>query len=127
MKELAIFLLMSVSLSAQAATRSVILTWTASTSTTVTGYSVYRCTVVSPATTCTPNVSGTAIGTSTGTSYTDSAATGSAYGYSVVANAPACTGSTPVTSPCGTSAPASTTVPVPPQTAGATNVIVVVP
>lgn len=113
---------------AQAATRPVVLTWTASTSTSVTGYSIFRCTPVSPNTACTPSTTGTPLATVTGTTYTDNPNTGTTEGYSVVAVAPACTSSTPNTTPCGQSAAATlTAVPVPPQTAGATNIIVVVP
>lgn len=113
---------------AQAATRPVVLTWTASTSSSVTGYAVLRCATISPATACTPNPTSTPLATVSGTTYTDNPNTQTTYGYSVVALAPACTPTTPTTTPCGSSAAATlTAVPVPPQTAGATNVIIVVP
>lgn len=113
---------------AQAATRPVVLTWTASTSNSVTGYAVLRCATISPATACTPNPTSTPLATVSGTTYTDTPNTQTTYGYSVVALAPACTPTTPTTTPCGSSAAATlTAVPVPPQTAGATNVIIVVP
>jgi hypothetical protein len=112
---------------AQAATRTVVLSWTASTSTSVTGYSVYSCTVPAGGTSCTPSITGT--GTSvTGTTYTVQEATGQAYGFSVIAVAPPCSNVTPTSTPCGNSVPATVTfVPVPPQTSGASNVVVVVP
>jgi hypothetical protein len=113
---------------AQAATRPVVLTWTASTSTTVTGYAVFRCAPVSPNTSCTPVTTGTPLASVSGTTYTDTPNTIATYGYSVVAVAPACTPTTPNTTPCGQGAAVTlTAVPVPPQTAGATNIIVVVP
>lgn len=121
--------LMNLAQAAAQTTRPVVLTWVASTSSSVTGYNIFRCTVVPPAIACTPAVTGTSIGTVTGVTYTDSAVPVQAtYGYSVVAVAPACTGTSSPTVPCGNSAPATlNSVPVPPQTGGATNIIVVVP
>lgn len=113
---------------AQGTTRPVVLTWTASTSTTVTGYSVFVCTVPTGGTSCTPDVTGTPLATVSGLTYTTQQPTLVAYGFSVVAVSPACTPTTPPTSPCGTSAPVTLSyVPVPPQPNGETNVVVVVP
>lgn len=110
------------------AQRQVVLTWTASTSTSVTGYNVFRCSVPSGGTTCTPVLTGTPLGSASGTTFTDTVAVQTTYGYSVVATAPPCSLTTPNTTPCGSSTPATlTAVPVPPQTAGAQNLIVVVP
>lgn len=117
----------AVSAQAQAATRPVVLNFTASTSSSVTGYAVFRCTVVSPATTCTADVTGTPIGSVTQTPFVDNPTVLAAYGYSLVAVSPKCTPTTPVTTPCGNSAPATVTVPVPPPPASGTAVIVVVP
>lgn len=112
---------------AQAATRPVVLTWTASTSSSVTGYAVYSCTVPSGATSCTPTMTGTP-NVVTGTTFTIQETVNAAYGFSIVAQAPACSSTTPMGTPCGNASPATVTyVPVPPQTAGATQVIVVVP
>jgi hypothetical protein len=128
MRKLVLLLLIAVPLAAGAQSRPVVLSWTASTSSTVTGYSVYSCAVASGGTSCTPSVAGTPLATVTGTTYTTSEATGSAYGFSVTAVAPACTPTTPLASPCGQSAPVTVTyVPVPPQVAGETNLVVVVP
>ncbi len=111
---------------AQAATRPVVLTWVASTSSGITGYSIYRCTV--SGTTCTPNLNGTPLATVTGLTYTDSATTQTTYGYSVVANAPACTPTSPPTTACGNS-PAAVlgAVPVPPQANAVSTFVIVVP
>lgn len=120
-------LLLTLSAAAQTPTRSVVLSWTASTSTSVTGYSVYSCTVAAPASSCTPSLTGTPVTTS-GTTLTLSEPVNAAYGYSVVANAPACTSSTPVGTACGNSSPLTVGfVPVLPQPASGSNVVVVVP
>lgn len=114
---------------AQSASRPVVLSWTPSTSSGVTGYAIYRCIVASGGTSCAPSTTGTPLATASGTTYTDTTtSTGSAYGYTIIAQAPACTSSTPLTTPCGNSAPVTVSyVPVPPQTSGASNVVVVVP
>jgi len=113
---------------AQAATRPVVITWTASTSTSVTGYSVFTCTVASGGTSCTPSLTGTPAASVSGTTATLTETTGLAYGVSVVAVAPPCGPTTPPTTACGNSAPATLSyVPVPPQVAGASNIVVVVP
>lgn len=113
---------------AQAATRPAILTWTASTSTGVTGYGVFRCAVVSPATTCVPNTAGTPLATVSGLTYTDNPVIGTAYGYSVVAEAASCSSTTGLTAVCGNSAGAGPGyVPVPLLVDGAHSVTVVIP
>lgn len=107
--KLLISLLFAACLCAQTATRQVTLEWTASTSTGVTGYSVSRGTSPSgPFTVLTP----TPIA---GTTFTDTATVGQTYTYQVVAVAPDCTPTTPVTQACGTSAPAAATANVPPK------------
>ncbi|MGD0760232.1 MAG: hypothetical protein ABR921_15140 [Candidatus Sulfotelmatobacter sp.] len=66
-RKVAIGLMLLLTLPAMAAaqSRTVTLTWVASTSSAVTAYNVYSCTVVSPATSCTPVVSGTPLATVT--------------------------------------------------------------
>jgi hypothetical protein len=113
---------------AAAQSRNVVLSWTASTSSGVTGYEVFGCTVASGGTSCTPSTTGTPLATVTGATYTISEPTGAAYGYSIVTVTPACTPTTPLTTPCGNSAPVIVSyVPVPPQTNGASNLVIVVP
>jgi len=130
---MSVVFMVSIALLAQAATtRPVNVTWGASSSTTVTGYNVLRCAVPTGAATCTP--SGTALNGSTlipatTLAYTDPAVpTGSSYVYGVVAVAPACSGTSSPTVPCG-DAPMSDSglVPVPPTPAGAGSIIVIVP
>src|SRR6266700_8058487 len=96
-----VFFALSLSALAQAATRPVVLNWTASTSTSVTKYSIYGCTAVSPATSCTPDITGTPIATVSGLTYTEQTATGNYRGYYVVAVAPACSSTSSITTPCG--------------------------
>jgi len=127
-----IFAFSMLSYAQAATTRPVNVTWGASSSTTVTGYNVLRCAVPTGAATCTP--SGTALNGSTlipatTLAYTDPAVpTGSSYVYGVVAVAPACSGTSSPTAPCG-DAPMSDSglVPVPPTPAGAGSIIVIVP
>ena len=131
MKRLALLLLLSVGSMAQAATRPVVLTWTASPSASVTGYNLYRCTVPSGASTCTPVASGTPLNGSTpvsGVTYTDNPATSASYGYGIVAVAPPCSAASLPTVACG-NAPIdlSPIVPVPPAPAGGGTVIIIVP
>lgn len=115
-------LLLALGLHAQTpATRTVLLSWTASVSVGVTGYNVYRCT--SPCAT-TP---GPQLTTVTGTVASDlTPAVGQTYIYSVTAVAPACTPTTPLTTPCGESLPATVTVPVPPKPASGGALVVIV-
>lgn len=120
-----ILLLALCSLAAAQGSRNVDLSWTASTSTGVTGYNVYRCSAP-----CTPTI-GTPLNSAliATTSYVDTTAViGQTYTYAVAAVAPACTPNTPTTTPCGQSAlstPTSTTVP--PQPAITVTVTVSVP
>lgn len=118
-----LMLLCSAALFAQGATRTVALAWTASTSTGVNGYNVYRATSASGPFT----LLNTALVTVT--SYSDLSATvGQTYTYEVAAVAPACTPTTPATTPCGQSpmsVPSTTTVP--PQPAVTVTVTVAVP
>lgn len=125
---LAFALVLASSLAMAAQSRPVVITWTASTSASVTGYAIYSCTVPSGGTSCTPSTSGTPLATVTTTTFAISEPISTTYGYSVVAQAPACTPTTPLTTPCGSAPPVTVTaVPVPPQVAGASNVVVVVP
>lgn len=98
---------------ASAQTRTVSLSWTASASTGVTGYNVYRATsAAGPFTLLNTSQIST-------TTYNDvMAAIGQTYTYQVTAVAPPCTPTTPATSSCGESAPsvpATTTVPARPS------------
>ena len=97
MKLLLGILLFCLSLLAQGATRSVVLTWTASTSTGVIGYNVLRGTSV--------NGPFTLLNTSpvAGVTYTDQGTVGQTYTYQVVSVAAPCLPTTPVTTACGTS------------------------
>lgn len=118
---LIVTILTTISVWAQA-TRPVGLSWTASTSSGITGYNVLRSASTSgPFTTINASLV-------TGTAYTDtSAVVGSTYTYEVVAVAAACTPTTPVGSTCGSSAPsapATTTVPVQPNVTLIVTVIV---
>jgi hypothetical protein len=115
---------------AQAATRPVVLTWQAPATSGYTGYNVYGCTVVSPATSCTPSVTGTPLNAAplTTATYTYTAATQAAYGFSVVALYPPCSGSSGLTTACGSSTPDTLGyVPVPPQGTSGSNLVIVVP
>lgn len=123
MKKLLLILILGTSALAAQTTRNVDLSWSASASTSVTGYNVQRATSTSGPFT----VLNTApIAT---TSYVDSTATvGSTYSYQVIAISPACTSSTPVGTACGNSAPSATaTTTVPPTPTAVVTVTVVVP
>lgn len=129
MKKLLVLLIVVVSVSAMAQSRPVAITWTASTSSSVSGYNVYGCTVTT-GNSCTPNITGTPLNSSlvSGTSFVIQEPISTAYGFSVVAVSPACTPTTPITTPCGTSSPLTANyVPVPPNPNPGTNVVVVVP
>jgi hypothetical protein len=120
MKQIFTVLFTALMLSAQTM-RPVVLTWTASTSTGITGYNVSRGTSPSgPFTLLTP----TPI---TVLTYTDSGTVGQTYTYQVVTVAPACTPTTPVTQACGMSAPASASTNVPPPPGITATITVVVP
>jgi hypothetical protein len=116
---------------AQGATRPITLSWTDSSSTGVTGYSLYLCTSTT-AVACTPSVTGTPVQTftSSATSGVVQGTIGLYYTIVLVANAPACTPTTPVTTACGSSAPVAFTpnpIPVPPQVNGVTVATAAVP
>lgn len=104
-------LIFSLGLLSAQTTRNVTLSWTASTTSGVIGYNVFR--AVGSGAPVQVNTSPI-----TSTNYTDSTAVvGSTYTYTVTALAAACTSTTPVGTPCGQSAPsapASTTVPAQP-------------
>lgn len=125
-KTIVIVLLLVLSLGAAAyaqSTRPVDLSWTASTSPGVLGYNVMRATsAAGPFTTLNTSLVTT-------TSYVDSTAViGSTYTYEVTAVAAACTATTPVGTPCGSSAPsAAATTTVPAQPAVTITVTVAVP
>src|ERR1039458_4325714 len=72
MKRLAIlmFLVVATLTQAQSSTRPVVLSWTASTASTVTGYSIFSCAVATGGTSCTPSVTGIPLTTVTGVTYT---------------------------------------------------------
>lgn len=120
--------------SACAQSRNIVLTWTASTSTGITGYAVLMaatptgtfaqigCVGSVAGSTC---VSGTTASTTT---YTDTEATGASYSYEVVAVAAACTPTTPVGTACGSSPPSTvSTTTVPPKPVSITTVVLTVP
>jgi len=113
---------------AQAATRPVNLSWQAPTGGTPLNYTVFNCTVPSGGTSCSPNTSGSPLATVTVPSYATTEAVGSAYGWTVVANYPACSATSPLISPCGGGG--SVTVayyPVPPQGQGSTSLLIQIP
>lgn len=108
---------------AQATTRNVALSWTASTSTGVLGYQVYRSTSSTGPFTTPLNSALVA-----GTSYVDSTAViGQTYTYAVTAQGAACTPTTPVGTPCGQSPPATATTTIPAQPAVTVTITVTVP
>lgn len=119
-----LLLLISLSLMAQQVTRNVTCSWVASTSAGVTGYNVYRAPQgLAPAYTVLNAAPVTA------TTFTDTTAViGSMYLYAVTALTPACTATTPVTTPCGESAMSDpATVPIPPRpTSGLGGIVVIV-
>lgn len=129
MKKLVLFLC---SLSAMAAqTRPVQLSWVASVSSGVTGYTI----ATAPAATgpftikaCTGTVPGSAVtctGTASTTSLQDIQTVGTTVFYQVAAVAAACTPTTPVGTVCGTSQSASASTTVPPQPAISTFTLIV--
>ena len=126
---LGIFILCTSSvLMAAQTSRTANMTWQAPASGGVTNYTVFMCTVPSGATSCTPNVSGTPTATVTTPSYSTTLVTGAAYGVTVVANYPACTLTTPLTTPCGGGGSVTVGyIPAPPQGSGAQNFIIVLP
>ncbi len=130
MKHLLLLLLLP--LAAFSQTRNVLLSWTASTTTPcsstvttgcVSGYNVYRSTSsTGPFTT---PLNSTLL---TSTTFTDTGAViGSTYTYAVTAVGPACTPTTPVGTPCGSSLPATDTTNIPPQPAITVSITVTIP
>ena len=114
--------LAALNLTAQTTTRQVVLSWTASTSTGISGYNVYRGTATNGPFTLLTTTPVTAV------TYTDAGAVvGSTYTYQVTTVAPPCNSSTPVTQACGESAPATASTAVPPRPVVTTIVTVVVP
>jgi hypothetical protein len=115
-----------------AQSRTVNVTWTASTTSGVTGYTISTgAAAVGPFTFkgCTGTVTGqTCIlgSTATTTTYVDSESVGGTVFYQVAAVAAACTPTTPITQACGASAPVVASTSVPPQPS-VSAVILVVP
>lgn len=115
-----------------AQSRAVNVSWTASTSSGVTGYSISTgtaatgpftqkgCVGTVPGSTC---ISGS---TSATVAYADTETIGTTVFFQVAAIAPACTNTTPVTQACGASVPATASATIPPQP-GVTTVVIVVP
>lgn len=111
---------------AQAATRPVIVAWTASTSTSVTGYTVYHCAGAS----CVPSLTSTPAATVSASPAAINETIGTVVNYLVVANSPACTATTPLTTACGNSAAvavAPANLPIPPQVVAPTSAQTSVP
>lgn len=121
MKQLVLSLLLTVTMLAQGS-RSVLITWGASVSTGVVGYNVFRASSsTGPFTT---PLNSTPL---TGLTYTDSTAViGSTYTYAVEAVAIACTPTTPVGTPCGSSSPATATTTVPAQPGGTVTIVITI-
>jgi hypothetical protein len=115
-----ILLLVVSAVSGQTATRNVNISWTVSTSVGIIGYNVLRGPVGGPwlvLTTTAPTV----------VAYTDSTAViGQQYVYEVVALTAPCIPTTPLTTPCGASAPAQATVNIPPQPTITATIMVIV-
>jgi len=119
---------------AQPATRAVTLTWAASTTSGVTGYSIATAsTAGGPFTVigCTGTVPGSPVAcvsgsTASTTSFTDTETVATTVYYQVSAAAAACTPTTPVSQACGSSTPASASTTIPPRPA-ITSLIVSVP
>ena len=130
MRLLLLFLAAIAALAAQ--TRAVNVSWTASTSSGVTGYTISTGAAVAGPFTfkgCTGTVSGqTCVSGSTAntTTYADTEPVGGTVFYELEAVAPACTPTTPVTQACGSSIAVVASTTIPPQP-GVTTVVLVVP
>jgi hypothetical protein len=117
---------------AQSATRAVNVSWTASVSSGVTGYTISTgAAAAGPFTQkgCVGTVAGSTCvsgSTASTTTYADTETVGSTVFYQVAAIAAACTNTTPVTQACGASVPATASATIPPQP-GVTTVLLVVP
>jgi hypothetical protein len=113
-------------------TRQVSLSWTASTSTGVTGYTIATASSAAGPFTqvgCVGTVAGStclAGSTSATTNYNDTETVGTTVYYQVVAVAAACTPTTPVGQGCGDSPPATVNTTVPPKPTAVTTIVVVV-
>jgi len=118
-------IVLAIALAAQS-TRPVNLSWTASTSSGVIGYNIYRSTSVFTTTAGLTPLNSSPI---TGLSYQDTTAViGQTYTYGATAVAAACTPTTPVGTPCGQSplSPTVTTT-IPAQPAVSISIVVAVP
>jgi hypothetical protein len=118
---LALLLLAGLALAQNPTTRAVTIAWSASASTGVSGYKVYRGDGAAGANmrllTPTPtNV----------LSFVDSAAVGQVYTYFVTAVGPPCAADTTMTTACGESAPGYVTIAVPPRPATTVTVTAIV-
>jgi hypothetical protein len=115
-------------LAAGQTTRPVNLSWTASTTSGVTGYTVATgtsaagpftqvgCAGTVPGSTCAPcSASLTSACAPSATSYVDVETVGGTIYYQVAAVAAACTPTTPVTQGCGASVPVATSTTIPPK------------
>lgn len=106
-----------------AQSRPVLLTWGASTSTGVTGYNVFRS--ASPTGPFTTPLNATP---TTSLTFTDTTAViGQTYTYAVTAVGTPCTPTTPVSTPCGSSAPATATTTIPVQPGGTVTIVITIP
>jgi hypothetical protein len=114
-----------------AQSRTVNVTWTASTTSGVTGYTISTgAAAIGPFIFkgCTGTVTGQTCvlgSTATTTTYADSEPVGGTVFYQVSAVAVACTPTTPITQACGASAPVVASTSVPPQPSVSTVVLVV--
>lgn len=131
MRSIALFFVAALGL-AFGQTRQVYLSWTASVSSGVTGYTLSTSSSAAGAFTqiaCTGTVTGStcvAGSTASTTSYVDTETIGTTVFYQLVAVAAPCTSTTPVTQACGMSPPATASATVPPKPL-ITSVVVVVP
>ena len=125
-------LLLLASISLAQTTRQVSLSWTASPSTGITGYTISTAsTPVGPFAQvgCVGLVAGSMCvngSISSTTNYNDTEPVGSTVYYQVVAVAAACTPTTPATQSCGVSGPASANTTVPPRPTSVTTIVVIV-
>jgi hypothetical protein len=120
MKKLFLTLLLSAA-ALMAQTRPVTVTWTASTSSGVTGYILSKGTALAGPFTQVATTNATTL------TFTDSGTIGTTIVYQVVATAAACTPTTPITQGCGTSPGITTSTTVPPQPGGTLSIVVNIP
>lgn len=103
--------------------RNVVLSWTASPSTGVIGYNVFRSTSPSGPFTIPLNAAPQAA-----LSFIDATAViGQTYTYAVTAVGTPCTPTTPVGTPCGSSAPATATTTIPAQPSVTIMIVITTP